>query len=219
MDAEDVARYLTENPGFFDEYSEMLAQISVPHPHAGHAIPLSDRQVITLREKNKVLEAKLAELIQFGEENDAIGEKMHRLVLAMLAAEDLKVLLAGFYYNLREDFSVPHVSLRVWKGGESGLPEFEPVSDELKQYAGGLPHPYCGPTANAEAAGWFGEAAQHIRSMALVPLAVPPSAVGGECGGMLALASEDALRFYPDMGTLYLQRLGEMLSAALGRFV
>src|SRR3990167_9253174 len=79
MKAEDVARYLTENPEFFEQYSELLLQISIPNPHGGRATPLSDRQVLTLREKSKVLETKLSELIRFGEENDAIGEKMHRL--------------------------------------------------------------------------------------------------------------------------------------------
>src|SRR3972149_7459617 len=85
MKAEDVARCLAENPDFFDQYSEMLSRISVSNPHGGGAIPLSDRQVLTLREKNKVLEAKLSELIQFGEENDAIGDKMHRLAPVLLA--------------------------------------------------------------------------------------------------------------------------------------
>src|SRR3972149_4876458 len=79
MKAEDVAVDLPENPEFFEQYSELLLQISIPNPHGGHAIPLSDRQVLTLREKTKVLETKLSELIRFGEENDAIGEKMHRL--------------------------------------------------------------------------------------------------------------------------------------------
>ena len=37
--------------------------------------------------------------------------------------------------------------------------------------------------------------------------------------GLLAMASEDAQRFYPEMGTLYLQRLGETVAAALQRFV
>ena len=40
-----------------------------------------------------------------------------------------------------------------------------------------------------------------------------------EIFGMLAFASEDSARFYPEMGTLYLKRIGEMVSAALLRFV
>jgi len=35
----------------------------------------------------------------------------------------------------------------------------------------------------------------------------------------VALASEDPRRFYPEMGTLYLARIGELLSHALARFV
>jgi len=218
MKAEDVARYLAENPDFFDQYSEMLSRISVSNPHGGGAIPLSDRQVLTLREKNKVLEAKLSELIQFGEENDAIGDKMHRLALVLLASRELPALLSALYYNLREDFAVPHVALRVWRGYDTAhraqtVPEFRAVSGELIQYATGLAQPYCGPSGNAEAAGWFGEVASHIRSVALMPLK------DQECFGMLALGSEDVMRFYPEMGTLYLKRLGELAGASLARLL
>jgi len=40
-----------------------------------------------------------------------------------------------------------------------------------------------------------------------------------ECFGMLALGSEDVLRFYPEMGTLYLKRMGDLAGAALLRFL
>jgi uncharacterized protein YigA (DUF484 family) len=40
---------------------------------------------------------------------------------------------------------------------------------------------------------------------------------GGGTIGMIALGSEEAQRFYAGMGTLYLERLGEMASAALAR--
>ena len=79
MNADDVAQYLKDNPEFFEDHADMLSAISIPHPHGGHAIALSDRQLLSLRDKNKVIESKLAELIQFGEENMDIGEKMHRL--------------------------------------------------------------------------------------------------------------------------------------------
>jgi len=91
-----------------------------------------------------MLEGKLSELIQFGEENDAIGEKMHRLCLALIAAGDMQARLQALYYNLREDFAVPHAAVRVWRpdAGASAEPEFAPVSDELRQYALSLEHPY-----------------------------------------------------------------------------
>jgi len=46
---------------------------------------------------------------------------------------------------------------------------------------------------------------------------MPLRDAGNACVGMLALASEDPARFFPEMGTLYLKRLGELASAALQR--
>jgi len=56
---------------------------------------------------------------------------------------------------------------------------------------------------------WFREAAEHVRSVALVPL--------GESVvfGLLALGSEDPQRFFPGMGTLYLRRIGELCAAGV----
>jgi uncharacterized protein YigA (DUF484 family) len=230
MDSERVARYLQENPGFFEQYADLLSEIHIPHSRGGPAISLADRQVVTLRERNKLLEAKLAELLQFGEENDAIGEKMHRLATVLLCAADLDALLGSLYYNLREDFAVPHAALRVWGGRDAGgrdavgrdtgaRPEFSQVGEDLKQFSASLAQPFCGPDTN-EAAEWFGEAAQHVRSVAFMPLReAGAGGTEGACIGMLALGSEDVLRFYPDMGTVYLKRLGELASAGLARFL
>lgn len=213
LKSEEVAAYLQENPVFFEDYADMLAEICVPNPHGGRAIALSDRQVLSLRDKNKALEAKLAELIQFGEENDVLGEKVHRLALAMLTARTLPTLLHVVYCNLREDFKVPHASLRLWRGtGEAA--EFGPVSEELKRFAAALEQPFCGPNASFEAVAWFREVTSQIRSVAFIPLRELD-----ETFGMLALGSEDLERFYPEMGTLYLKRIGELVSAGLLRFV
>ena len=218
MKADDVARYLRENPAFFETHADILAEISIPHPHGGRAIPLSDRQMLTLREKSRALESRLSELLQIGEENDAIGEKMHRLSLALLAAPDWQSLLTVLYLHLREDFAVPHAALRVWgidraPEGAGESPELRSVGESLKRYAASLSQPFCGPSGSGEAAAWFGESAPHVRSVAHMALR------DRECFGMLALGSEDVLRFYPEMGTLYLRRMGDLASAALVRFL
>ena len=62
MDVNAVAEYLKQNPQFFEDYADMIAEIFVPHPHGGHAIPIAERQIVTLREKNHELESKLREL-------------------------------------------------------------------------------------------------------------------------------------------------------------
>lgn len=214
MRAEDVAHYLQANPGFFEEYAEFMAQLVIPHPHGGRAISITERQMLTLRERNKTLEGKLAELVRFGEDNDAISEKMHRLGVGLTAAATFQSVLHAAHFHLAEDFTVPHVAIRLWDvpAGVGELPPFAGAGEDAQAFAETLAQPYCGSTSGFEVATWFGESAPHIRSQALVAL----RDVGGTIG-MLALGAEDGERFYADMGTLYLERLGELVSAALVR--
>ncbi|MCW5624017.1 MAG: DUF484 family protein [Burkholderiales bacterium] len=213
LTAEDVAQFLKDHPEFFDQYAEQLAEIYVPHPHGGRAIPIAERQIVTLREKNRALEDKLAELVQFGQENDVIIERMHRITLALMISRDLDGLLASLYYNLREDFAVPHVALRLWADGGWERPEFGDVSQEVRVFTESLTNPYCATHPMFETAGWFGDDGVGLQSFAYVALRAE------QPFGLLGLGSEDPQRFYPEMGTLYLKRLGEQISMALSRFL
>ena len=213
MRAEDVAQYLQDHPEFFESHTEMLTKISIPHPQGGRAIPIVERQVLALREKNRALEAKLAELIQFGEENDALSQKVHRLCLGFLRAGDLGALIAGLHLNLRDDFAIPHSTLRLWCDPAQELPEFAPLGDEARGFVESLPRPYCGPAQGIPVVFWFGDDSGHIRSLAAIPLRDPESM------GLLVLASGDPQRFYAEMGTLYLERIADTLSSAIRRLL
>ena len=210
MTNDEIARFLRTHPKFFDQHPELLETIYGPHPYGGRAIALSERQTVALREKVKLLEGKLAEIIKFAEENDAIGEKVHRLSVALAGARDFPALVHSLYFHLREDFAVPHVALRVWgKSVPADFQEAEAVSEAQRQQAEGMPAPHCGPAAGSVFAPWFGEAAEHVRSLALVPLSQSAAF------GLLALGSEDPQRFFPEMGTLYLRRIGELCAAGV----
>ena len=214
MNAEDIALFLRGHPQFFDQHPELLEKIHIPHPHGGRAIPLAERQTLALREKVRLLEGKLSELIQFGTENDAISEKVHRLSVALAAARDFPALSQALYFHLREDFAVPHVALRVW--GKSVPVDFDEageVDEAQKRQATALGTPQCGPAAGNPFVPWFGEAAEHVRSVALVPLGQKGEVI--PVFGLLALGSEDAKRFFPEMGTLYLRRIGELCAAGV----
>jgi uncharacterized protein YigA (DUF484 family) len=210
MDENEVAQFLRSHPQFFDQHPQLLESIFVPHPHGGRAIPLIERQLLGLREKVKLLEGKLTQLIQFGEDNDAIGEKVHRLSLALLGARDFASTAHALYFHLREDFAVPHVALRVWdKTLLEGTLEGSPVEAELRDKVETMGAPQCGPAAGNPFLSWFLEAQEHLRSVALVPLGSTRAI------GLLALGSEDPQRFYAEMGTLYLRRIGELTAGAL----
>ena len=214
MDATAVADYLRQHPDFFEHHADIVADIVVPHPHGGHAIPLAERQILALRDKNHEIEAKLRELIRFGTENDAIGEKLHRATLALFAAPDLETTLAVLYHSLEEDFDVPAVAARLWGRvpEQSYLPELAATSSEIRQYADQLGQPYCGPVAAFESREWF-EDGDVLQSFAFLPLRT------AQTFGVLALGSPDAERFHAGMGTLYQTRLAELASVATARFL
>src|SRR5438132_3817787 len=210
MNAEEIARFLRSHPQFFDQHPELLESILVPHPYGGRAIPLAERQAVALRDKARLLEGRLGELIKFGEENDAISEKVHRLAVALTGARDFPALAHSLYFHMREDFAVPHVALRVWgKSVPVDFQEAEPVNEPQRRHAETMSAPQCGAATGNPFVPWFREAAEHVRSVALVPL--------GQTSvfGLLALGSEDPQRFFPEMGTLYLRRIGELCAAGV----
>jgi uncharacterized protein YigA (DUF484 family) len=214
MQAHDVAQYLRDHPQFFEDYADEIAEIYVPHPHGGHAIPIAERQILALREKNAELAGKLAELVRFGGENDATAERLHRSTLALFAAPDLESTLAVLTHSLREDFAVPHVAVRLWGKvpEQSYLPELAATSAEVREYTERLDAPATGPAAVAESAEWF-DGVKPSASFAYLPLR------GAVTFGVLALASPDGQRFHAGIGTVYLSRLAELASLAIARYL
>jgi uncharacterized protein YigA (DUF484 family) len=215
MEPQEIAAYLKSHPEFFEQYAELISQIHIPSPHGNNAISITERQLITLREKVRMLESKLAELISFGEENDTISIKVHRLGVALQRANDLPAVMNALYSHLGGDFAVPHVAVRLWGRGAGDEAEFAPVADSIKSFASGLKQPYCGAAVTQEAIAWLGDGAAHVRSVAQIPLC--DGGLEGGCFGLMLLASEEAQRFYSGMGTLFLQRIGDMAAAALRR--
>ncbi|MBI5625773.1 MAG: DUF484 family protein [Nitrosomonadales bacterium] len=202
MRAEEVAQYLQDHPQFFEDHVDTLEQINLPHPHGGRTISLSERQLVALREKNKQLEKSLREMLALAKENDALQHKLHEFIVALFAGRDLNALQEMIPHLLRDIFAVPHTALRLW--------QTTPPSAEVLAFADAQAQPVCLHHAAHDTAGWFGENAAKLGSFAYLPLHA-----GNETIGMLLLASEDKQRFYPGMGTVFLQRIAEAVSSAL----
>jgi uncharacterized protein YigA (DUF484 family) len=100
------------------------------------------------------------------------------------------------------------VAVRLWGLSGDGT-DFGDVSDAAKAAASTLELPLCGSAADQAVRDWF-DPATDLRSMAQVPL----REATGACFGLLVMASEDPYRFYPELGTLYLERIGEIAAAA-----
>src|SRR5687767_12948459 len=172
LTADQVAEYLRQNPGFFENHVDILMNLNVPHPHGGRAVSIGERQLVAVREKSRLLEDKLRELIAFGEDNDAVGEKVHRLSCRLIDATILHAAIDTLYLDLLDHFAMPHVDVRLWNVAEENpdTNEFGAVAGEMREFVEKLPAPYFGHHAVYESQSWFGEAAPNLKSFALVAL-------------------------------------------------
>ena len=216
---DDIAAYLANTPGFFERHAELLASIQLASPHGGRAVSLQERQMDMLRERIKGLERRIIEMIRAGHDNEALVHKMHRWTRAVMLARSASVLPQVLIEELKHEFMVPLASLRVWGVAQAhaGMPWAQPVSEDLRTFAASLAAPFCGLNSGFEAAHWLAAEGTPAQSIALVPLRM--GAATGECFGLLALGSPDALRFQSDMGTEFLQQIGDLASAALARLL
>jgi hypothetical protein len=214
--SEQVANWLTLHPDFFNEHSQLLTQLSIPHPHGSHAVSLNERQLIAFREKNRALENKLNELIGYAKENDDISKKIHHFSCELISQRQLSGVLATTYHTLSEHFNVPHVTLRLWgvssdETHEEGATEFLAVSHEIQHTLSELNEPLCGNELPHDIHAWLSHDEEACQSFALLPLKQH------RCFGALLLASPDNKRFFKGMGTLYLERLAELIAFSIKR--
>ena len=75
---EDIANFLTNTPGFFERHAEVLASVQITSPHGQRAVSLQERQAEMLREKIKLLEQRIMEMIRHGNENVMLSDKILR---------------------------------------------------------------------------------------------------------------------------------------------
>ncbi|WP_298827979.1 DUF484 family protein [uncultured Piscinibacter sp.] len=214
---QDIANYLANTPGFFERHAELLGSVQLTSPHGQRAVSLQERQMEMLRDKIKGLESKIIEMIRHGQENVAIADKLHRWTRALMFTASAGELPEVLTRELMHQFMIPQAGIRVWGAADAyaALPFARAVSADVKSLAGSLTMPYCGVNSGFEAAQWLDDPAAAM-SIAMIPLR---HGAGVESFGMLVLASPDPTRYTAEMGTEFLQRIGELASAALSRLL
>lgn len=239
MNDREVADYLLANPEFFAEHAELLASVRLANPHGKAAVSLQERQMDMLREKNKLLERRLAELLRYGHENDSIASKFGRWTTRVMAERDPGALPRTISTGLRDVFDVPQAALRVWEVSEpySQADFTRQVGEEVRIFANSLATPYCGVNTGFEAAQWLTPAVSSVagessasgegasangngtESIALIALRDPEASNDAAAFGLLVMGSPDPRRFHDGMATDFLTQIGALASAALSRLL
>jgi uncharacterized protein YigA (DUF484 family) len=215
---DDIANYLANSPDFFERNAELLATVQLTSPHGNRAVSLQERQAEMLREKIKALEHRIMDMVRYGNENMLITDRINRWTRSLLLVQSTRALPATLVTELRTQFIVPQVALKVWDVDArfAGDPYAQGVTEDAKSFASSLTQPYCGINSGFEAVGWLDDTAMAM-SVALVPLRAGAINTPGPAFGMLVLASPDPQRFQSGYGTDFLERIAELASAALSR--
>jgi uncharacterized protein YigA (DUF484 family) len=214
---DDIANYLANTPDFFERHAGVLATVQLSSPHGQRAVSLQERQAELLRDKIKGLELKAAEMIRHGQDNTAIAERLQRWTRELLLTREATALPEVASREIATQFLVPQVAVKLWDLAPAfaDQPYAQGASDDVKTFASSLSCPYCGANPGLEAATWLAEP-QAAASLALIPLR---NSATSPAFGLLVLASHDAQRFASDMGTSFLERIGELTSAAFARLL
>jgi len=216
---DDIANYLINTPDFFERHAQLLAAVQLSSPHSQRAVSLQERQAQMLREKIRMLEQRIMDMIRNVNENMVLSDKLLLWARALFLVGDVRALPQVMADELADQFSIPQVGIKVWDVAPAyAACDFaQGVSDDAKLFATSLTEPFCGVNAGLEAINWLPEP-QAAVSLAILPLRAPSS--GTEAGvvpafGLLVLASPDAQRFNSTMATDFLARIAELASAAL----
>jgi len=230
--AQDIADFLSRHPEFFEQHAEVFANLHVPHPYAGRAISLGERQVMTLRAKARGLEQTLAQLMHNAAGNERISSSLLQWAIRLLAENDAGRLPQTIVGSLQEVFDLQTVSLKLW--GWAALNNSEQHSEyalnpavqseaDLPRLAQALAVPACGTPQSVDGGRWAAWLAECLEtppaSLAVVALRDPQDQGerNPDAFGLLLLGSDNDQRFTADMQTTFLTALGQLASAALHR--
>ena len=207
-----VSRFLRQNPDYLEREPELLQDLELSHA-SGPAVSLIEKQVQYLRSHNEALEQKLNQLIQVASENEKLMSRLHQLTLELMSMGDLpsffdllcEALLSEFKADI---LNITLFDLKIEAGPKTPIFNIQRDDPELQQFQEQLDkgQSVCGRLNRNKRDHLFGSRAQWVESTALVPM-------GNH--GMLAIGSSDPARFYPGMGTHFLDLLAEVVGARL----
>lgn len=209
-----VIDYLQKNPGVLESYPEVFTALSIPH-HGGDVASLVERQLKILRNENAKLKKNMLELVSIARENEELNQRFHRLATELISTDQLHDVLAMVQDQVRTFFYTDYVLFKFLpditdKKKRLSAHSLDKKSDIVETIRPWLKQrkPVCGQLDDNIKRELFGVGIK-VESCALVPLYHT-----GELG-LLCLGSVSKARFNRDMGTIFLEQLGELVSTRI----
>jgi len=207
-----VTKFLRQNPDFLERQPALLKHLEFSHA-SGTAVSLIEKQVQFLRTQSQSLENQLNRLIQNAADNEKLMCRLHELTLELMSMSGLTSFFDRLSEALLSEFNADILNitlfdLEIEAGPKTPLFHSRRDDPEMQQFEGHIDKgvSVCGRLNRNKRDYLFGSRAQWVQSTAFIPLGKD---------GILAIGSSDPARFYPGMGTLFLDLLAEVVIARL----
>jgi uncharacterized protein YigA (DUF484 family) len=215
---QQVVAFLTRNPDFLQRHQQLLALLDIAHDQDGDTVSLIERQVQVLRSQQRSHNQQLQDLVTTARDNERLADRLHRVTLEAAGFDQLDHALESLPPLIRESLDVQQVVIRIASDEPAGArPEIVPPGDaEFSDLRARVSH---GRSVSDDRLPpallryLFGQAGNQVAACMLIPLG------GRHPIGVLAVGSDTAGRFSATQGTLYLERLGQVLGAGLRRLL
>ncbi len=203
LSSADVRAFLLQNPEFFAEHSDLLEKIKLPHEQKG-SVSLVEIQSDQLRKKVRQLNFKLNQLVSIAKQNEKIYRVYTDLNVQLLRCESVAEVQFTLEDVLQERLQLSSAVIKSFKGPHA-IPELQQRLFTEKRFKS--TNFFFGRLSQHERQLLFGESP--AESVALMLLGDNREL------GILGISSSDASHFTPDMDTLLLQQLQQVLNIIL----
>lgn len=218
ISASQVAEYLRKHRDFFIGHEELLAELQLPH-ESGKAISLVERQIAILRDRGMDARVKLNNLLDNARNNDQLFETTRDLVLTLLRARDANEIAQIAQDRLSHMDNIDACEIILVKNSALNLASNLRSATREEMQADfrdvfRLKRTHCGSLDKIRITLLFPAGKSAIKSTAVCPLMS-----GGEVLGILALGNKQENYFNLNLDTLFLDFIGNVIGAVLGREV
>jgi len=206
LNAEAIADYLKNNPDFFADKDDLLADMTVPH-ESGRAVSLLERQVKILRERSIESRHTLNSLLENARYNDQLFNVTRHLILLLLEETRPQGLISVTENNLATQPGIdacrlilvdtPQVATNLQNRFPSLFRSKQVLAEQLDKEASRF---------------LFPGSLTPLRSAALCPITYQNSLLA-----ILVIGNQSQDYFNEDLDTLFLDFIAEVLGTLLHR--
>lgn len=201
---EQVKSFLLSHPEFFMQNPDLAEALRIPHEKKG-AVSLVELQSEQLRDKVTDLQERITHLVSVAQQNERIYRLYAELNLKLYQCESIYAMTQILQSSIEMQFELESVRLITFSKGEADSQEWQDF--KAKRFKD--THFFFGRMPQSENALLFGDV--KVESAALMLLGNK-----GELG-LLAIASNEAGHFSPEMDTLLIAQLQQLMTLLVSK--